>query len=194
MSFIESIEALDQSLFLYLNGLHSPFFDVVMQWISNKYFWIPLYIFLAWLMYRLFNWKLMVLGLVGSGLNVTFSDLISVRIFKEGVERFRPCHNLEIMDLVHTVDGHCGGMYGFISSHATNHFAIAMFIGLFLRPKTRSLLNILLVWAAVIGYSRIYLGVHYPADVLAGSIVGALIGWSIYLVVARTPWYKTALS
>lgn len=170
------IEHLDQQALLFLNSLNSPFFDQVMYAISGKIIWIPLY--LAILIYLGIKYKrkflIIVLFII---LAATLADQISVLI-KNLVERLRPCHEPELQGLVHLVKGECGGMYSFVSSHATNSFNVAL-ISLLLIKKRWFTISIIL-WALVVGYSRIYLGVHYPGDVICGSILGALIGWSIY--------------
>ena len=96
--------------------------------------------------------------------------------------RLRPCHNLEIANLVHIVNDHCGGQYGFVSSHATNTFALAVFVGLLVKQKVSWLSPALIVWAAIVSYSRIYLGVHYPGDVICGAILGAIIGKFVFML------------
>ena len=170
------IEHLDQQALLFLNSLNSPFFDQVMYAISGKIIWIPLY--LAILIYLGIKYKrkflIIVLFII---LAATLADQISVLI-KNLVERLRPCHEPELQGLVHLVKGECGGMYSFVSSHATNSFNVAL-ISLLLIKKRWFTISIIL-WALVVGYSRIYLGVHYPGDVICGSILGALIGWGIY--------------
>ena len=169
-------ERLDQQLFLFLNGLHSPFFDQVMYAISGKVIWIPLY--LAILIYLGIKYKrkflIILLFII---LAATLADQISVLI-KNYVHRLRPCHEPALEGLVHLVRGECGGLYSFVSSHATNSFDVALLSLLFIRKRWFSITIVL--WALVVGYSRIYLGVHYPGDVICGSILGALIGWSIY--------------
>ncbi len=168
---------LDQQLLLYLNSLNSPFWDQVMFAISGKFIWIPLY--LAIMIYLGFKYKrkflVIILFII---LGITIADQTSVHLFKNLFHRLRPCHEPALQGLVHLVNGDCGGQYGFISSHATNSFFVAMFSLLFIRKRWFTIFIIL--WAAIIGYSRIYLGVHYPGDVVCGSLVGALIGWGVH--------------
>jgi undecaprenyl-diphosphatase len=176
------IEHLDQQALLFLNSLNSPFFDQIMYSISGKVIWIPLY--LAILIYLGIKYKrkflIIVLFII---LAATLADQISVMI-KNLVLRLRPCHEPELQGLVHLVKGECGGMYSFVSSHATNSFNVALISLLFIRKRWFSISIIL--WALVVGYSRIYLGVHYPGDVICGSLLGALIGWSIYSLYVLT--------
>jgi len=120
--------------------------------------------------------------LLGVGVLILISDQLSVHAFKEVFQRYRPCHNLEIMTQVHLIDGRCGGKFGFISSHASNCFALAVFVGLLLKPNYKFILPALLFWAALVGYSRIYVGVHYPLDILAGAIFGGIVGWIVYKI------------
>lgn len=116
---------------------------------------------------------------------IILSDQISVNFFKEIFLRLRPCHNPEISNLVHTVDG-CGGQYGFVSSHASNTFALAVFLGLIFKKHLSYLLHIMLVWAAIVSYSRIYVGVHYPADILCGALLGVLIAYVFWKLLQFT--------
>lgn len=169
----------DQQLFLALNGMHSAFFDFMMFWLSDKLIWIPLYL---WLLYRLIRlnksqWWLMVVAVV---VLVTLTDQVSVQLFKNVFHRLRPCHDPGLEGLVRTLNGHCGGSYGFVSSHACNTAGVAIFAGMALRSQLRWLLPVLILWSVLISYSRIYLGVHFPGDVLAGFSVGALIGYAVF--------------
>jgi undecaprenyl-diphosphatase len=170
------IERLDQQLFLFLNSLNSPFCDQVMHAISGRVIWIPLY--LAILIYLGIKYKRKFLViLLFIILAATMADQFSV-IIKNLVQRLRPCHEPALDGLVHLFKGECGGQFSFVSSHATNSFDVALLSLLFIRKRWFTISIIL--WAAVIGYSRIYLGVHYPADVICGSILGALVGWFNY--------------
>jgi undecaprenyl-diphosphatase len=171
------IERLDQQLFLFLNSYNSPFWDQVMSVISGTITWIPVYLaILIYLGFKLRK-KFLVLILIII-IAVTLSDQISVLI-KNSVHRFRPCHEPSIEGMVHLVKGYCGGLYGFVSSHASNSFMVAMLCLLLIRRWwfTCSII----IWALIVGYSRIYLGVHYPGDVICGSLLGMLIGWGIFL-------------
>ena len=106
------------------------------------------------------------------------SKLISkFKVFKNNFERLRPCHEASLADIIHTVRDKCGGHYGFISSHASNSFALAVFLSGFIRRRYRYFPLFILIWASVVSYSRIYLGVHYPFDVIVGAIFGSLLGY-----------------
>jgi len=175
MRIIEKIEQLDVSLFLWLNKFHTPFFDVLFERITNKFTWIPLYMFFLFLIIKKYG-KQSVWYIMGAILAVILADQISVNFFKEIFQRYRPCHNLEIKQMVHLIKNQCGGKYGFVSSHAANTFAIATYMLLVLPLSNKWLKNTLVFWAALVSYSRIYVGVHYPADILAGSFLGVFCG------------------
>jgi undecaprenyl-diphosphatase len=172
------IEQIDQRLFLYLNSLNSPFWDTVMYTISMIVVWIPLY--LAILIYLGFRYKRrFTVILIFIIIAVTLSDQ-SALLIKNLTERLRPCHEPAISEMVHLVNGRCGGLYSFVSSHAANSFNVALLSLMFIKRKWYT--AAILIWAAIVGYSRIYLGVHYPGDVLCGSILGSLIGWGMYRI------------
>ena len=178
---LEQLKSIDTGLFLALNSAHSPFFDIIMFWASERWIWIPLYIFFAWLLYKHYGKRAWILILM-AGLAVTISDLTVVHLFKNVLLRLRPCHEPSLAGIVHLVNDHCGGKYGFVSSHAANSFALATFLSLLLGKKIRYFTLLIILWAVLLSYSRIYLGVHYPGDVIAGAIWGAGIGAAVFSV------------
>jgi len=174
---IEFLNQLDTDLFLFLNGFHSPFWDKVMLFMSGRIEWIPLYLVLAgWVIYK-FRWKSVLIFLLVA-LLIIASDKTSVKLFKEVFHRLRPCHNTDIQNLIHMVNDYCGKKYGFVSSHAANTFALAGFTSFLFRNKIYSCL--ILFWATVVSYSRVYLGVHYPGDILGGMLLGIGLGILFY--------------
>ena len=165
-------------MLLFLNGIHNSFFDFLMYWISYKPTWIPFYIFLLFLVIK--HYKLRTLDvLVFTAFLITASDQISVHCFKDVFHRLRPCHDPVIQTYVHLVNGECGGSFGFVSSHAANSFAICFFLIQILGKKIKYLTPGMIIWAAVVSYSRIYLGVHYPFDVFCGALLGIIVGYTI---------------
>ncbi len=180
MTVIDTLKELDTSLFLFLNSKHNSFFDLIMFWASHRYFWIPLYAFFFYLSYKHFN-KRVWLVVLGAILVIVLADQISVHAFKQLFMRYRPCHNLLIQSQVHLNDG-CGGTYGFISSHAANTFALATFLSMVFKHKIKYFMLAIFIWAAFISYSRIYNGVHYPADIACGAILGMGLGILVFKI------------
>ncbi|MBO4567574.1 MAG: phosphatase PAP2 family protein [Bacteroidales bacterium] len=169
---------LDHQLFLFLNGLHVDWLDPVMTFISSETGWIPFYAVLVFLVFYKYRWK----GLwvmLGVAVLITCSDQISAHVFKPIFQRLRPCYDPLIEDLVHLPSGKPGGHYGFISSHAANTFALASFIYMTMRKHYKKIGWLMFVWAAVVSYSRIYMGVHFPGDIICGAAVGLILGFGI---------------
>ncbi|MBO4870592.1 MAG: phosphatase PAP2 family protein [Muribaculaceae bacterium] len=170
---IEYLDSLDQQLFLQLNGLHVSYFDVFMYSLSSRLSWIL--ILLAFLFtLRNKGWRQAAVALLAVALTVLIADQLSSGLIKHAVERLRPSHNPALASAIHVV-GNGGGQYGFVSSHAANSFGVALIVGLIMR--SRPALVSLVIWAILQCYSRIYIGVHYPGDILGGVVVGLLSGW-----------------
>jgi undecaprenyl-diphosphatase len=182
---LETLEAWDRKLFLFLNGLHADWLDPIMFWMSDELVWIPVYLLFLWMIGRAYDWKVAGWALLAVAVVVTIGDRSSVELFKEVFERYRPSRNLEIADQVHTVNGYRGGQYGFVSSHATNFFGVGTFLYLLLKPVYPRFAPIILLWAGLIAYTRIYLGVHYPGDIIGGGLLGALVGFLVFLLFRR---------
>jgi len=176
MSFLIN---LDTQLFLTINGCHNETWDTIMWWISGKTTWWPFYLLLLMFLAYKKRWQLAVM-VIFIAVSITLTDQTSVHLFKNVFLRLRPCHEPALEGLVHIVNNKCGGQYGFISSHAANSFGVAMLTLLWIRTWWFSAL--MMTWATLIGYSRIYLGVHYPGDVIGGAIWGILCGWLVFLL------------
>ncbi len=164
------IEKLDQTIFLFLNSFNSPWWDKVMVVLSARLTWLPLYLFILVLL-SLKHKRSMLIIVPVIILTIAAADQLSVHAFKEVFLRLRPCHEPELQGLVHTVNDRCGGMYGFVSSHAANSFAVAVLSLGLLNKKWYTIL--IICWATLVSYSRIYLGVHYPGDIIGGAALGA---------------------
>jgi len=183
---LEQLEHIDKELFLAVNGFHSPFFDEIMWQISHQLIWIPLYLFLLFYAYKHLNTKQLIVFFIGVGLCFLLADRISVLGFKNIFLRYRPTHNTDIEHLIHTytfADGnsYLGGLYGFVSSHSANFFALSTFLFLNFKSFSKYWIFIFL-WASLIAYSRVYLGVHYPSDVFVGGLLGVLIGFIVFKI------------
>lgn len=176
---IEYLDSLDRTIFLYLNGIHNHFFDVFMWYVSKTATWALMVLFFFFIIFRN-NWKIALCIIVGMALTITFADQISSGMIKDLVERLRPTHNPEIENLVHTVRGYKGGLYGFVSSHAANTFGVAIYLSLLF--KNRYITLFMILWSLLVSYSRIYLGVHYLGDILGGMVVGLVSGIVAYKI------------
>ena len=189
---IEKLDAWDREAFLAINAIHSGWADPAMAIVSEMLTWFPLYAFLLFVLQRRWGWQGLAIAVPVLALMVLFSDKGSVLLFKENFQRLRPCHVPELQQYVHLIDGHCGGRYGFVSSHASNHFAIAVFMSGILGGRPKWAAPLLLLWAAWVSYSRIYLGVHYPGDVIVGALYGALVGWIFFVIFRRIVEMRSA--
>jgi undecaprenyl-diphosphatase len=179
---METIKYWDEQLFLYLNGQHQDWLDPFVDTLTGKLIWIPLYAFFIYLIIKHFN-KGSVWILAGIGLAILMADQTASGFMKPFFERLRPCHDPRWEGLMFNYGG-CGGMYGFVSSHAANTFALAIYLNLLFRDRLKGF-GWLYLWAVVISYTRIYLGVHYPLDIVVGALVGLLSGWVGWLLAKK---------
>ena len=185
---LENLLNIDKKITIAINGWNSPFFDFIMHAASNGITWIPVFLSLLYLLYRNYSKKEFIIILLFTALLITLTDQVSFQLFKEIFHRLRPCHEAELQGLIRTYNGECGGDYGFVSSHAANYFGIAVFNIFLLFKKYKVVIPLLLLWALIISYSRIYLGVHYFGDVLCGALVGSLIAiivFNLFLLIRR---------
>lgn len=168
---IQYLSQIDTDLFLWLNGFHSTFWDYFMTIYSSRFVWVPFYASFVYVMFRNFPWKVNVTCLIVITLIILICDQTASGLLKPLVMRLRPSSlNNPISPLVHVSFGYRGGRYGFPSSHAANAWSMAFFAA-YLVKRTK-LTVFLSIWAFVMCYSRIYLGVHYPGDLLVGTLIG----------------------
>ncbi|WP_136481369.1 phosphatase PAP2 family protein [Cognatitamlana onchidii] len=177
---IEQLLKYDTELFLFLNNLGSTTWDGFWLVVTDKLSSIPLYALLLFLLYKKFGAKSMLVFVVVVALMITFTDQIT-NVFKRGFMRPRPCGEADLIDQMRFIAVRCG-KYGFFSGHSSNSMAAAIFAGLTLKPFYKNLIYILLVWSLIVAYSRIYLGVHYPLDVICGLSFGVISGWLFYKI------------
>ncbi len=184
---LQFLQHIDVAVLLFINGHHAPFLDTLMLDFSGKFFWAPFY---ALLLYWIFKEKKWVgfLTLVFIALTITASDQLSVHAFKNVFMRLRPCHEPSLEGLLHMVK-YCGGQYGFVSSHAANSFAVLAFVNAFFRTTRPYVKWLMWTWALLVIYSRVYLGVHYPGDVIGGALLGMVLGTFFFWIYTQTESY-----
>ena len=183
---IEEILKLDSKLFLYLNNLGTSKFDIFWISLSKIEANILMYLFLFLLFF--YNQKIrpkliyIFYFFFVIAVMITITDQ-GANIFKDSFQRLRPCYNESIIDSLRLVKENCGGKYGFFSAHASNSFSLAIFFGLLFINRIRYIIMITIVYASLISYSRIYIGVHYPIDIIFGSFFGIFVGFVMYIFV-----------
>ncbi|HEY8401289.1 MAG TPA: phosphatase PAP2 family protein [Cytophagaceae bacterium] len=176
MEILHILDKLDKDLLIFLNQLYHPVLDPIMLYATERFFWIPFYacliIFIFWKLRLEGIWILLTIALL-----IVAADQFASGLLKPLTERLRPCHNEEVIPYLRLLKN-CGGQYGFISSHAANTFALAVFLSLVFKKVKWMML--LYPWAFLVSYSRVYLAVHYPGDILAGAVSGAVWGIVFY--------------
>ena len=177
---LDYLNDIDTDALLAINGMHDVFQDALWWMVSAKWSSLLILLALIWVLLHQ-NRRHALLALAMLVVAVILADQLSSGLIKQLVERLRPTHDPSLSDAVHIVNGYRGGMYGFVSSHAANSFAAAAFIALLFRNRMVTIG--MTVWALMQCYSRIYLGVHYPGDILGGMAVGLLAGWLVWLLI-----------
>lgn len=174
---MEFLISFDKEVFLFLNSFHSPLWDYFFWFFSGTVVWIPLYVSVLYVVIKQTGIK-SIWVLIAIALTITLCDQIASGFFKPYFERLRPSHDPELKNIVYLLNDFKAGKFGFISSHAANSFGLATLISLLFKRKW--LVFFFFVWALVNSYSRIYLGLHYPGDILTGALVGVTSGWLTY--------------
>lgn len=181
---IDYLKLLDQQLFFIINrGFANPFFDFLLPLMRSKYFWAPLYLFLIAYFIKSNNTRKGLITILFLLITFALTDYVSAGIIKESIQRIRPCNDPEIMGIVRSLVG-CGSGYSFVSSHAANHFGLAIFLGLYFNDKPWIGISFKF-WAAIIAFSQVYVGVHYPLDVLCGTFLGIGIAHLTFYIYTR---------
>lgn len=175
-SFLDRIENLDRQLFTLINGrMSNSFLDSILPYCRSPVFWVPLYLFM--LVFVLMNFGIKGLWwCIFFICTVALTDLTGNYVFKQGFERLRPCNDPELSSQLRLLVEHCGTGYSFVSNHAANHFGMAVFVIMTFGNQFKKWVWLALVWAFIVGYAQVYIGVHYPFDIVAGALMGA--GWA----------------
>ncbi len=177
---LQKLISWDKSIFLKINQFHSPWVDKFMQLVSVKHSYF-IYLPLLFIIYRKTSLKYCLKLALGCVVTFAACDLVAARIFKPNFMRLRPCHDETLAGLVRVVDG-CGGQFGFVSNHATNHFGLGVFVGLVFEKFYPKSFRYFLLFPILVAYSRIYMGVHFPGDVLAGAVMGTCIAFIVHSI------------
>lgn len=176
---IDQLVQYDKELFLFLNNLGTESWDSFWMFMTNKLSSIPLYLFLLIICVKKLGVKPTLLIIIIVALMIAATDQLA-NAFKYGFERLRPCHDESIFNKMRLVKPYCGGKFGYFSAHAANSFAMATLFSLLFKKYFNWIPFLLLFWALLVAYSRIYIGVHFPLDVITGICIGLLFGWMFF--------------
>ncbi len=177
---MDTLQQFDANIFTSINGWHALYFDNLMVLVTVVATWLPMILMLLYMICRKKGWRKMLVVLLAVGLVILIADQVSASIIKPAVARLRPSRNPDLQATIHTVNGYIGGMYGFVSSHAANCFGIAILLAFIF--KNRAFTWFMIAWASLMCYSRLYLGVHYPGDIVCGAILGVVAAWIVYSI------------
>lgn len=180
---MDTLQQFDASIFTAINGLHAGYFDNFMWLVTKIGTWIPMILMLIYMLYFKKGWRRTLTVVLAVGLVILIADQVSASIIKPLVARPRPSHNDALNSTIHIVNGYRGGAFGFVSSHAANCFGIALLLAFLF--KNRAFTCVMVAWAALMCYSRIYLGVHYPGDIFCGALLGLGAAWIVYYAIKR---------
>lgn len=172
---LQEIIKIDEYLLLLVNGNNSNFLDAFYWFLSDKKVWIPCYFVLLFIVFKKQGKWHALYFFLAIAIIVGLSDFTSVHLFKNVFQRLRPCHQEHLTNIIHRVHNKCGGQYGFVSSHAVNHFALATIFFFQFKKMWGKYVWLFFIWAAAIALSRVYLGVHFPSDVTVGALWGLFL-------------------
>lgn len=177
---MEALQQFDASIFTTINSWHALFFDFFMALVTVVLTWSPMILMLLIMLFVKKGWRKTLAVLLAVAVVILIADQVSASIIKPMVERLRPSRNPDLQATVHLVNGYNGGLYGFVSSHAANCFGIALLLAFLF--KNRAFTWFMIAWASLMCYSRIYLGVHYPGDIVCGAILGVAVASLVYYI------------
>ena len=180
-----SLEKADQALFELINGhWTNTFFDSLLPWMRTSEHWFAFYIALVSYVFYKWGWKAWK-WLLSVAITIALTDQVSSFIFKPFIHRLRPCNDPAILNKVNLLIGTCPSSFSFTSSHAANHFSLAMFVFMSLQPLFKKYTYLFFVWAGIISYAQIYVGVHYPLDILGGTLIGLIMGYAGAIIYSK---------
>ena len=180
-----TLEQADQALFKLINGhWTNTFFDSLLPWMRTSEHWFAFYIALVSYVFYKWGWKAWK-WLLSVAITIALTDQVSSFIFKPFIHRLRPCNDPAILNKVNLLIGTCPSSFSFTSSHAANHFSLAMFVFMSLQPLFKKYTYLFFVWAGIISYAQIYVGVHYPLDILGGTLIGLIMGYAGAIIYSK---------